>query len=108
AIGRPDPAWPVSQPVARDHNLTHDLAGGEVPHQPLGAGMAKGAVESAADLARYAQRPALGVGNIDALDFVRPLARSHARSRPKSRFKSRFKSRTLPFARQPQQPFTRA
>ena len=35
-------------------------------------------VERAADLARNAQRAAAGVGNVDALDLVRPLARVFA------------------------------
>ena len=88
AVGRPRAARPVAQSVARHHHLADDLAGGEIAHQALGAGVAEGASERAADLAGDAQRAALGVGDIDALDFVR--------------------SARLRLARQPQQPFARA
>ena len=81
-------ARPVAEPVARDHHLADDLAGREVAHQPLRAGVAERAGERAADLAREAERAAVGLRDVDALDLVRPLARV--------------------LARQPQQPFARA
>jgi len=61
-----------TQSLARDHHLADDLAGGEVAHQPLGAGVAERAVQRAADLGRHAQRAAVGLGNVDALDLVGP------------------------------------
>ena len=62
--------------------------GGEVAHQPLRAGVAERAGQRAADLARQAQRAAVGLRDVDALDLVRALAGV--------------------LARQPQQPFARA
>ncbi len=88
AVGRPRTARPVTQPVARHHHLADDLAGGEVAHQTLRAGVAERAIERAADLARHAQGAAVGVGDVDALDLVRQAA--------------------LGIARQAQQPFARA
>ena len=69
-----DAARPVAEPVARDHHLPDDLAGGEVAHQALRAGVAERAGQRAADLARHAQGRAAGLRDIDALDLVRPLA----------------------------------
>ena len=88
AVGRPVAARPIAQAVARHHHLADDFAGGEIAHQALRAGVTECAGERAADLARDAQRAALGVGDVDALHLVRTLA--------------------LYFARQPQQPFARA
>src|SRR5262245_9669787 len=65
---------PITEAIARDHDLPDDLAGREVAHEPLRAGMAERAGERAADLARDAKRAAVGLGNVDALDLVRPLA----------------------------------
>ncbi len=48
---------PIVQPVARHHDLADDLAGGEIAHQPLGAGVAERAVERAADLAEMHSVP---------------------------------------------------
>ena len=62
--------------------------GGEVAHQPLRAGVAERAGERAADLARDAERAAVGFRDVDALDLVRALAGM--------------------LAGQPQQPFARA
>ncbi len=76
---------PVAEPVARHHDLADDLARRQVAHQPLRPGVAERAVERAADLARQAQRAAVGLRDVDALDLVRPLA--------------------WHFAGQPQQPF---
>ena len=81
-------AGPIAEAVARHHHLADDLAGREIAHQALRAGVAERAGERAADLARDAERAAVGVGDIDAFDFVRTLA--------------------LRLARQPQQPFARA
>jgi hypothetical protein len=68
-------ARPFAEPVARDHDLIDDLGGGEIAHEPLGAGVAEGAVERAADLARDAERAAVALRDIDALDLMRALAR---------------------------------
>src|SRR5262245_6440404 len=79
---------PVAETVARDHDLADDLAGGEIAHQALRAGMAERAGERATDLARDAERAAVGLGDVDAFDLVRPLAGM--------------------FARQPDEPLARA
>ena len=47
---------PFGQIVPGDLDLGHDLIGRQVAHQRLGAGMTKGAIERAADLARNAKR----------------------------------------------------
>ena len=60
----------------------------EVAHQALRAGVAERAGQRAADLARDAQRAALGLGDVDGLDLGR-LA-------------------LAPLRRQPQQPLARA
>ena len=78
-VGRPGAvralhAEAVAEPVARHHHLADDLAGREVAHQPLRAGVAERAGQRAADLARDAQRAAIGFRDVDALDLVRPLA----------------------------------
>src|SRR5262249_56147037 len=70
---------PIVEPVARDHHLADDLVGREVADEPLRSGMTERAVERAADLARQAERAAVGFRDIDALDLVRPLARDLAR-----------------------------
>src|SRR4029077_17761763 len=64
---------PVVEAIARHHDLADDLARGEVAHQPLRSGMTEGAIQRAADLRRNAQRAAIGLRNIDALDFMRSL-----------------------------------
>ena len=79
---------PVIEAIARHHDLADDLAGGEVAHQPLRAGVAERAGQRAADLRGNAQRAAVGFGNIDALDLMRLLEGIAAR--------------------QPQQPFAGA
>ena len=79
---------PVVEAVARHHHLADDLAGGEIAHQPLRAGVAERAVQRAADLGGDAQRAAVGLGDVDALDLMRPL--------------------DIVAARQPQQPFAGA
>ncbi len=60
---------PVTDAVARQEDLRDDLLSGEVAHQPLRAGMAEGAIERAADLARDAQGAAIGLGDVDRLDL---------------------------------------
>ena len=84
SVGRPGPwrarAEEVAEPVARHHDLPDDLAGRQVAHQPLRAGVAERAVERAADLARQAERAAVGLRDVDALDLVRPLARRSRRA----------------------------
>ena len=80
SVGRVPPGQSPSRSRATMH-LADDFAGGEIAHQALGAGVAEGAVERAADLARHAQRAALGVGDVDAFDLVRQLAFGIAGSR---------------------------
>ena len=46
-----------------------DLLRRQIAHQLLRAGVAEGAIERAADLARDAERAAIALGNIDAFDF---------------------------------------
>src|SRR5262249_28909812 len=65
---------PITETIARDHDLADDLAGREVAHEPLRAGVTERAGERAADLARDAKRAAVGLGDVDAFDLVRPLA----------------------------------
>src|SRR4029450_8093114 len=65
---------PVAEAVACEHDLAHDLAGGEIAHQALCSGMAERAGERAADLARDAERAAVSLGDVDAFDLVRLLA----------------------------------
>ena len=79
SVGSPGALQPlraeeVAKPVARDHHLADDLTGGEVAHQPLRAGVAERAGQRAADLAGEAERAAVGLGDVDALDLVRTLA----------------------------------
>src|SRR5262249_9549212 len=64
---------PVIETIPRHHHLADDLARGEVAHQALRAGVAERAIERAADLRGDAQRAAVGFGDIDALDLMRPL-----------------------------------
>ena len=56
--------------VARRHDLADDLAGGQVAHQLLGAGVAEGAGQRAADLRGDAQRAAVLFRDVDHLDLV--------------------------------------
>src|SRR5690606_5995437 len=44
-------AWPIANPVTRQHDLADDLLDLEIAHQPLRAGMAERAIQRAADLA---------------------------------------------------------
>ena len=60
---------PVADAVARQQHLADDLRRLEVAHQSLRAGVAERAGERAADLARDAQRAAVGLGNVDGLDL---------------------------------------
>ena len=62
----------VAEPVAGDQDLADDLLGGQVAHQLLRAGVAEGAGERAADLAREAERAAAFLGDVDGLDLDRP------------------------------------
>ncbi len=64
----------IAEPVARDHDLADDLAGRQIAHQALRAGMAERAGQRAADLARDAERAAVAFRDIDAFDQMRPLA----------------------------------
>ena len=46
----------IAEPVSREHDLAHDLEDSEVAHEVLRPGIAEGAGQSAADLARNAER----------------------------------------------------
>src|SRR3546814_2259756 len=54
---------PFAERVAREQHLPDDLARGQVAHEPHRAGVAETAVQGAADLARHAERAAVGVGD---------------------------------------------
>jgi hypothetical protein len=61
---------PFAEVVAGHLHLGHDLGGGQVADQGLGAGVAEGAVERATHLARHTERAgAADVGDVDALDL---------------------------------------
>src|SRR5262249_950470 len=85
AVGRHDCpfGWtaldPVAETVARDEDLPDDLAGREITHQAVRAGMTERAGKRATDLTRHAKRSAIRRGDIDAFDLVRPLLRMLAR-----------------------------
>src|SRR3546814_3323132 len=61
---------PFAERFARQHHLADDLASGEIPDETHRAGMAEAAIERAADLARYAERAAIRVGNEHHLEIV--------------------------------------
>ncbi len=54
--------------------MRRDFAGVEIANELLRAGMTKGTIQCAAYLARYAERAAVGFGNIDGLDLGLALA----------------------------------
>jgi hypothetical protein len=66
----------IAEPVARHHQLRHDLLGGEIAHQTLRAGVAEGAGQRAADLARDAERAAIDLGDVDAFDLGAAITRA--------------------------------
>ena len=72
-------ARPVAEPVAGDDRLRRDLLRRQVAHEPLRAGVAEGAGQRAADLARDAERAAVALGDIDALDLGAAVARARRR-----------------------------
>ena len=61
---------PFAERVAGEHHLADDLRRLEVAHQPHRAGVAEGAIERAADLARHAQGAAVGVGDEHHLEVM--------------------------------------
>ena len=61
---------PFAKIVARHHDLTNNLACGQVAHQFLCAGMAERTSQRATHLAGNAQRAAIHLGDIDDLDFM--------------------------------------
>jgi hypothetical protein len=63
-------ATPVAEIVAGDEDLADNLGRGQVAHQPLGAGVAEGTGERAADLGGDAERAAILLGDVDGLDLV--------------------------------------
>src|SRR5262249_6224057 len=66
---------PIVEAIARDRDLTDDLAGREVAYEPLRAGVAERAGERAADLTGEAKRTAVRLRDINAFDLMRPLER---------------------------------
>ena len=62
----------VAEAVAGEQDLADDLFGGQVADELLRAGVAEGAGERAADLARQAERAAAFLGDVDGLDLDRP------------------------------------
>ena len=62
---------PFAERVARHHDLADDLVRRQVAHQLLRAGVAEAAGQRAADLARDAERAAVGLGDVDGLDLLR-------------------------------------
>src|SRR5690606_12894411 len=63
-----------------DQKLVEDLAGRQVAHHLLRAGMAEGTGERAADLGRDAQRAAALLGNVDGLDLDRPAGAARGKA----------------------------
>ena len=61
---------PFAERVARQHDLPDDFGRGQVAHQLHRAGKAEAAIERAADLARDAQRAAIGIGDEHAFGFL--------------------------------------
>ena len=61
---------PLAVGVARQQDLADDLAGAEVAHQALGAGVAEAAGQGAADLRGQAERAAVLFGDEHALRLV--------------------------------------
>src|SRR4029450_4994361 len=61
---------PFAEAVAGDQDLADDLAGGEIAHQLLGAGVTEAAGQGTADLARNAQGAAVFLGDVDGLDLL--------------------------------------
>src|SRR5947199_126748 len=59
-----------AQRVTRDHHLRDDLLRPQITHQPLRAGVAKGAGQRTADLGGHAQGPAIILGNVNCLDLL--------------------------------------
>src|SRR5207247_11457822 len=68
--------------VPLDRDRSDDLAWCEIAHEPLRAGMAERAVERATNLARQAERAAVSLRDVDALDLVRRFA-GHLARQPK-------------------------
>src|SRR5262249_17009133 len=66
-------AEPISQAIARDHDLANDLAGGEIAHEALRAGVAERAIQGAADLAGETERAAVRFRNVDGLHLMGTL-----------------------------------
>ena len=64
-----DAAGKIAEPVAGDEDLADDLGRRQVAHQRHRAGVAEGAVERAADLARHAERAAVRFRDVDAFDL---------------------------------------
>ena len=67
SLGR---ARPFAKCVARQHDLADDLRRLQVADQLHRAGMAKAAIERAPDLARHAERAAVGIGDEHHLEIM--------------------------------------
>ena len=61
---------PFAERIACDHDLRDDFLGRQIAHQPLSAGVAERAGQSAADLGRDAQGPAILLGDVDGFDLL--------------------------------------
>ncbi len=61
---------PFAERIPRDHDLSDNLLGREIAHQPLCAGVAEGAGQGAADLGGDAQGPAIILGDMYGLDLL--------------------------------------
>ena len=70
----------VAEPVAGEQDLADDLLGRQVADELLGAGMAEGAGQRAADLARDAERAAAFLGDVDGLDLDGPAGAARRES----------------------------
>ena len=79
-VGRRGAAGKIAEPVARDQHLPDDLRRGQIAHERHRACVTERAIESAADLARDAERAAVRLWDVDALDFgalVERMRRRH-------------------------------
>src|SRR4029079_15660560 len=60
----------LAEAVAGKHDLPDDFARSQIPHQSLGAGVAKTAGQGAADLTGDTQGAAILFGDVDSLDLL--------------------------------------
>ena len=67
-----DKMRPFCEAITGDQHLADDFACRQVPDQCLGAGMAEGAAQGAADLAGNAQGAATCFGDVNCFNFMTP------------------------------------